>query len=252
MRWISTCSAVTLMAASVLIARAAEKGPWRPILSEADYKKLVEAETKTLNDALAKGISDKKVAVRALNAAMMLAAYHQAMALAGNDAPAMAGARDAALAAAKAVTDGNADAAKKALGEKKTGKPDAVDLSKGYELADLMTQFKPEKSGGRELEKKLKATAQKRAALTPADLNDAHLAANMMAIIAQYTEAMAPEADAGMKKKADWIKWSVEMGELSVAAAKAAGAAKPDDKAVKAAFKKLDESCNKCHAVFRD
>ena len=50
-------------------------------------------------------------------------------------------------------------------------------------------------------------------------------------------------ADVGSGK----LNWDVILP-----AAKAAGAAKPDDKAVKAAFKKLDESCAKCHAVFRD
>jgi cytochrome c556 len=102
------------------------------------------------------------------------------------------------------------------------------------------------------LEKKLKTYMQKRAALTPDELKDAVVSAYMTAIIAHYTEAMAPAADAGAKKKADWLKWTTDMEESAIAAAKAAGAAKPDDKAVKAAFKKLDESCAKCHAVFRD
>jgi len=62
---------------------------------------------------------------------------------------------------------------------------------------------------------------------------------------------MAPAADEGKKKKADWIKWSQEMGENSLAASKAAGAAKTDDKAVKAALKKLDDTCTTCHNTFR-
>lgn len=243
-----------------LTAGAIAAGPWRPILGEAEYKTLVAAESRSLNDTLAKGIDEKKMALRARNSAMMLAAYAQAMA-AGSTAKKQMyfQHRDGALKLAAAIAANKADEAKTlAKGVEPTASAKAsvpekmLDLSKDYELGDLMTQFKPEKGGGRELEKKIKATMQKRAALSADEMKDAVVTAYMTAIIAQYTEAMAPATDAGAKKKGDWIKWSVEMEEAGVAAAKLAGAAKPDDKAVKAAFKKLDETCNKCHAVFRD
>jgi len=61
-----------------------------------------------------------------------------------------------------------------------------------------------------------------------------------MAIIAQYTDALAPEATR-QQKKADWIKWSHEWRPVR-RRREAAGAAKADDKAVKAAWRKIDDN----------
>jgi cytochrome c556 len=248
--------AVVVCAASWTAADS--KGPWKSVLPEGEFSKLVTAEAKVVSDAIGKGLADKKMATKAKVSALMIAAYAQS-AMLGNAAkgPQLAALRDKAVAASKAAADGNADEARKLAAELTptaggTGKAEPVDLSKHLDLADLMTQFKPERGGGKELEKKLKALSAKRAALTPAEVQDAVSLAYQSAIIAQFTEVMGPDADMGNKKKADWIKMSQEMGTLGVEAAKTASASRPDDKAVKAALKRLDDNCTKCHQVFRD
>ena len=50
--------------------------------------------------------------------------------------------------------------------------------------------------------------------------------------------------------KAAFPETPVVIGRLD--AAKLTRAAKPDDKAVKAALRKLEDNCKACHAVFRD
>ena len=121
-----------------------------------------------------------------------------------------------------------------------------------FGLDELMQQFKPEKSGGIGLEAALVTPAQKRGMLTANELKSAATAALRIAVIAQPTEAYVPANDEGKKTKAAWVKWSKEMGDLAIDAAKLAKAPKPDDKAVKAALRKLEDNCKACHAVFRD
>src|SRR5947207_14301340 len=110
MRSMATLAGMIL--ATTLLARPADSGPWKPILDDAAFKTLVTAETKVLNETLAKGLGEKKMMVKAHNSAMMLAAYAQSAMLAGKDATKMAGERNNALKIAKAAGDGKADQAK--------------------------------------------------------------------------------------------------------------------------------------------
>jgi hypothetical protein len=257
-KWVLTVSIV--LAGSWAAARPGVDGPWKAVLPEAEFAKLVTFENKLLQEHIGKGLDEKRNANRARVSALMIAGFAQSSMMAGGaKADQLAGLRDLAIKAAKAVEDGKTDEAKKladsltptAKGEA-GAKTEPTNLNKLLDLEELMHQFKPERAGGKDLEKKIKTFTQKRAALTTEELKDATVSAYQTAIIAQFTIGFAPAADQGKKKKADWVTWSQEMGELAVAAAKASSAAKPDDKGVKAAFKKLDDACAKCHTVFKD
>lgn len=253
---VGICAAVIV--GGWVAARPIADSPWKAVLPEPEFAKLVTLENKLLLEHAGKGLEDKRNATRARVSAMMIAAYAQSsMTAGGPKAGQLAALRDLALKASKAIEDGKADDVKKLVAEltpayKGDAKADVVDLNKQLDLEELMHQFKPDKAGGKELEKKIKTYMQKRAPLTSEELKEAVVCAYQTAIISQYTVGFAPKADEGKKKRADWITWSREMGDAAVAAAKAANASKTDDKGVKAAFRKLDDTCAKCHAVFKD
>jgi hypothetical protein len=257
-KWALAVSAVML--GSWVVARPAAEGQWKAVLPEAEFAKLVNTENKLLQDHIGKGIEERRNSTRGRVSALMIAGYAQSSMMAGGaSAEQLAGLRDLAIKTSKAIEDGKADDAKKlAASLTPTAKGDAgakkdpVDLNKLLDLEELMHQFKPEKAGGKELEKKIKAFMQKRAPLTADELKEATVAAYQTAIIAQFTTGFAPKADEGKKKKADWLRWSQEMGDNAVAAAKASSVSKPDDKGVKAAFRKLDDVCANCHAVYKE
>lgn len=71
-----------------------------------------------------------------------------------------------------------------------------------------------------------------------------------IAALSEIAVAMAPAKDDGKKKKKDWITWSEEMRDASLALATAAKDKKPDD--LRKAAKKTDDACVKCHDVFRE
>jgi mono/diheme cytochrome c family protein len=255
----SLCRLLTASAIVAVSSVAAFDGSsMKTVLPAADVPKLIEAEAKIISSTLAAGIGEKKMGTKVKVSALMVAQYAQnGMVAEPGKAAQYAGLRDRAVQLSKAAETGNADEAK-ALAKTLTltggpaTKPDALDVAKLMDLDELMQQFKPERGGGKELEKKLQFLAKRRAALTPAEVADAASVGLQSAVIGQLAERYAPDADLGSKKKADWVKWSQDMAALSLDVAKVASAAKPDEKAVKAALKKLDDNCAKCHSVFKD
>jgi hypothetical protein len=241
-------------------AADAEAGPdvYKPVIPEDVFAQVVTAEGKVLQDAVAKA-SDKKMAGKARSVALMIAVYAQEeVARGGPKAPAMAGLRDTALNLAKAVANGKLDDAKKLAADiKPAGKVDPaaktgpVAVHTDFEIDTLMQNFKPERGGGLEWEKKLLTLAGKRGAYTPAEYQTLVPLMYRIAAIAQPTEAFAP-APMGNKTPDEWIKLAKEMGTEAVAAAELARKPKPDDKMVKAAVKKLEATCTNCHEKFRD
>jgi len=232
---------------------------YKPVLPEAEFGKLVNDDAKIIQDSLAKASSDKKMAAKAKMSALMIAVYAQgAMAKPGAKTAELAGLRDAALKLGKAVTDGNFDEARKIAADlKPQGKPEAgakpvVAVHEPFDTDILMQQFKPERGGGLGMENTLNKLKDKRQPLTPDEVKQATLMSYRIAAIAQATEAMAPAKDMGKKTRAEWIKLSREMGTLALDVTKDTTAAKPDDKKVKAALKKLEANCTNCHTTFRD
>jgi hypothetical protein len=70
-----------------------------------------------------------------------------------------------------------------------------------------------------------------------------------MAAIAEVSLAKPPEKDMGKKKVKDWVKWSEDLRDASLALAEAAK--KKDAAGLHKAADKANTSCNKCHDVFR-
>src|SRR5947207_3380083 len=245
-RTLTAGALATLVAALSVAADPATK----VTLPDAEYKQLVAQDAKVIQDTLAKGAMDKKAAAKIKAAAVLIAQYAQ-----DRDTP-DAGLRDTALGIAKAAAGGKADEAKKLAADlapgKGSGKPGAVDLSKAIEIEEIMDVFKPERGGGQNLEKDLQTLAGKRAAYSAADYQKIVPMVYKIAAIAQIAEGLPPEQSGGKKTKANWTKWSQEMGVLAVEAGQAAKGAKPDDKSVKATLRKLEKNCTDCHEVFRD
>jgi hypothetical protein len=231
---------------------------YKPVMPKEVFTQVVNDEAKTLRDAVAKA-ADKKQASKARSIALMIAVYAQdEAARGGTNAAEMVGLRDTALKLAKAVADGKLDDAKKLAGEIKAtgvansaGKVDAIAVQQDFEIDTLMQVFKSAGTGGLEWDKKLQTLKEKRAAYSPADYQQLVPLMYRIAALAQPTEALVPAA-MGKKKPADWIKFSREMGEEATAAAELARKPKPDDKMVKAAVKKLEGTCVKCHDIFRE
>lgn len=231
---------------------------YKPVMPRDVFTQVVTEDGKALKDAAAKA-SDKKQASKARAVALIIAVYAQQEANRGGDhAAKLIGLRDTALKVAKAVADNKLDDAKKLAGEinpngssAPTGKIGTIPVHEDFEIDTLMQVFKPERGGGLEWEKKLQTLVNKRAPYTPAEYKQIVPLAYRVAAVAQPTEAFAP-APMGKKTPAEWIKLSQEMGKEAVDAAELAAKPKPDDKAVKAALKKIDATCTNCHDKYRD
>jgi len=106
------------------------------------------------------------------------------------------------------------------------------------------------------IEKKLRAIVQDKPPLSKATLAKEAPAlvelAQRTAVIAVVAQASPPKKKVGDKDPKDWLEYSGDMFQASRELAKAAGADKPDLKAVKAAAAKLNASCSSCHGIFRD
>lgn len=248
-----TIGALIAVTGTGLTAASNEQpGPWKSVLTEAELASLVAAEAKTIAAALAKGAPDKKGVGKIRGAALMIATYAQGAGDGQN------GLRDLALKIGKSARDGKFDEVKTLVAELKPGaasagaKSGAVPLQDQFDLEELMQQFKPERGGGIELEKALQTAAKKRAPLTANEIKAIVPVLLRIAVIAQPCEAFAPAKDEGKKTKDQWNKWSQEMGVLALDAANLAKAAKPDDKALKAALNRVDANCTSCHNVFRE
>lgn len=258
---LGSCLAVGMIASAGHSKGTADdqSGVWKPVLPDAVFVRLVSHDAKILQDALAKEKLEKKDMARARCSAAMIAAYAQTQMLNGGpNAPKLAGLRDLALKADIAVKENRLDEAKKlaaalspAAGSDGSAKTAPVELNKHTDLDIIMHQFKAERSGGLDLEKKFHAQVKHRGKLTADNYKEIVPMTYQFAVIAQYAETMAPERDEGAKKRNDWINWSQEMGQLSLATAKAAQAPKPDDRAVKDLLMKIDANCTSCHKVFR-
>jgi hypothetical protein len=243
-----------------LTAADAKSGaaPYKPVVPADTLSKLITEEGKALRDAVGKA-SDKKMASKARSIAFLIAVYAQDEALrGGSDAAPMVGLRDTALKIAKAVADGKIDEAKKLAADVKpggvaggAGKAEAVPVQEDFDIETLMLVFKPERGGGLEWEKKLLTLKDKRSTYTASDYQSLVPLMYRIATVAQPTEAFVP-APMGKKNPADWTRLSKEMGEEALAVAELAKKQKPDDKAVKAAVKRLEGTCASCHDKFRD
>jgi len=256
-RWRAVGLAVLATGLGSLVAADTKTDMYKSVLPDAEFNRLVTADAQIIKEGLDKA-SDKKMAVKAKNAALMIAVYAQgALQKGGGNAPAMAGLRDQALKVVKAIKDGKFDDAKKLVADlKPAGKPDPgaqaalLPVHENIEIDELMQLFKPDRSGGLGIETKLQTLAKKRS-YTDAEVEQMVPMLYRIAAIAQPAEGLVPPA-MGKKTPDKWVKLTRDMGTLSLEAAKLAEKKPRADASVSAALKKVDDNCASCHTVFRD
>jgi len=144
------------------------------------------------------------------------------------------------------------------LGKKLQGKKPAI------EMEELMHMFQLRSKKGLGagvkagavmpdgIEKKVEALADK--AIPAKQLGDEaqgleEMSYHMAAIAAVAAQAPPIDKDMGKKKIKDWVKWSDDLRDASIALADAAKA--KNGAGVKSAADKANTTCNKCHDVFR-
>lgn len=244
--WIRRAAVVAACVALSGVGGTAAKDP----LPEGAGPTQLAADVAYLQTGLGK---KAKNSVAPLKSTAMLIAMNAQNQVDGKDGEKMAGARDEALKVAAALTkaDPDWDAAAKAAAAIAAAKGDAKKTVKLHEqhefdVHDLMTVFKPRNRGGRGLEDDIR-----KASKAGADAKAAVEMGNLVALIGQYSEAMAP-ADEGADKKKKWTDWSKEMQKLGQdAAAEGMKGAKADKAALTKKFLAVDANCTACHNVFK-
>jgi hypothetical protein len=219
--------------------------PKAPTIPDADYAKLVESETKMLDEALKD--KDKKAPTRARIIAIVLAAAAQDN-LAGKDAQQRATVRDAALKIADLIKDKKMDEAAKIVADLPTMKPDAKAktekvkiMGDKVDVQELMSQFQPTKGGGLGYEKTLIDLASSKG--KKVDDKTPTLAYHVGIIGALSKEYVADKTPKKWEEFAEAMRSSAE--ELADAAGK------KDAKATLTAVNKVTTSCSQCHDIYR-
>jgi hypothetical protein len=216
--------------------------------------KLVADEARAVREGLAKGARDKRTKRKVRAAAFMIAVYAQA-AQGEGDPGRLAALRDNALQVVKLVEEGKAKEAAK-LAERLSpdvqgpgGKPGPVAWPKQLSFEDVMHQFSGPLVGGFGIEKELGDLGEKDS-LTAEQLERLRLLGYKLAMIGRVTDAYADEKnEGGNKTKANWLKFSQDFRVASRGLIQAAGTKSLP--ATRATLEKLNQSCTKCHDVFR-
>jgi len=161
------------------------------------------------------------------------------------------GVRDGALAVAAALSKKDFAQAKMlaaGLADAKPTDKKALDLKtvSKTDLEEIMSCFRRGTVGGLNLEADIKAYSR-----SVTDVKAAGVVAGRVALIADYT-LWLPPSDAAGDKKAQWDKWSTEMGTIAKDIHSETAKGDQADKAKLAkSFKALETNCNACHTVFR-
>ncbi len=228
--------------------QSGEKG--KVTLSKAELTRLVSHDAKAIQEALAKGMLDKKTTRKVRAAAFMVALYAQGGGLTGL--------RDTALKVNKLVEDGNvkeaaALAAKLTLDAKGEGKGDPVVWEKQLEFENVMHQFSSERVGGFGMEKEFGELSEIKEAFTKEQMERLALLAGKMAMIAHvssfYSDDKEDTSVNKMKTKANWLKFTQNFHTAARALVEAADG--KNEGATRAALERVNDSCIKCHDVFK-
>lgn len=235
----------TLLAGLVAVALACtdvglaqdKKEITKSILSDEQYDMLAKADAKVIETSL----KAPKVLPKDLNRAKAAAAM---MAFYGQSAPKQATLTDEALKVHAALAKKDSSGALKALEEVGKGqKGKNVDLTTVIELDAIMGQFN---TSGLKLEKQLTELSKK------GKTDNIEELASRLATIGQLTEAYAPKFVGNQAKGQtvkNWVKFSNDMRDSSLDLLKNAKGA---EAAVKKSAGAVENSCNKCHEVFKD
>ncbi|MDB5312536.1 MAG: hypothetical protein JWO38_6738 [Gemmataceae bacterium] len=217
-----------------------------PDLPKDSTKKAVAADTAALKDKIddiaadpAKGRGKARTA-KAL--ALTLAVY-------GDDATKGQAAK-VLIALDKKDYKGAADAAK-GLASPAADPAALKGLDGKFDLEDVMSPFRPARSGGLNIEKDIKDGTKGAGKLDP---KDAELIGARTAALAEYTLKLPNDkAKTNDKTTTNWERWAKDMGATSKDLTdEAAKGDKADQKKLLILLKKLDASCSNCHNDFRD
>lgn len=233
------------LAAGLWFLTAALAAP--PALPKDSYQKAIKADVDFLQKKLDNIVADptkNRGAIRTVKAvAMNIAFYGEAV----KDEALKSQALKVAEALDKKDFKAAADAAKGLSAPKVDA---AVKGSKTFALDDVMSPFRPTRTGGQNLEENIKA-AKKMGKIEAAD---AELIGVRTSAIADYAVGMPTDkAMTNKDMKAKWERWNKDMAAASKELAEEGAKGKnADEKKMLAALTKLDNSCLNCHNDFKN
>jgi hypothetical protein len=236
--------------------RAGEK-PDKALVPPAELDRLISQDVKYLQEALAKTPTDKKTLRKAKVTALMLAAYaelktKEARGANPND---VAGLHAAALGALQALEANDPEKARRLastiLAAKGAGAaPAKVDLPKLVNTETLMRQFATVKVGGFGYEKVIEDLAEGKDDPTKEQIGEFAKMAYKVAVIGHLAAGQVPKEDEDAKKtRKSWLTFAGQMEQAAAALGRTAQAGNPAE--VRAAVVRLNETCTKCHEVWR-
>jgi hypothetical protein len=226
--------------------RAGEKAGQPPVPA-TELSNLIAQDVKVLQEALAKTPLDKKTTRKAKATALMLAAYAE---LTGSP-----GLHTEALAALKALDDNDVTKAQQLAAKLPVGKTAGpalkkVNLSKLVNTETLMRQMGGVKVGGFGYEKELEDLGDSKGDLSKEQLSQVGRMADKTAIIALLAKGQVPDQDEDAKKtRKSWLTYSEMMEQSAAALGRAARAGNQAE--VRTALGRLNDSCAKCHEIWR-
>lgn len=222
------------------LASAHAAGP----LTEAAYKKVVEADIAAIIKLLNDGKPERGATSTIKPLALLLAnnARH-----AGQEGIAAEAVKIAEAASKKDWATAN-EAAKKLASASGGMAPAQLHTLAKLDLADVMSPFRLAKSGGLNIEKDIRDA--KKAGSIAADA--AILIGARTAGIAEFTYHFPVDKAASGANAAKWKKYTDQMLEVSKQVVTEASKPKPDTAALGKLMGSLDATCVNCHNDFRD
>lgn len=220
-------------------------------LPDEAYPQMVQHSAKLLQDVLADPTA-KKANERALNIALLLAAYAEQN-LTGPDARQRTAVRDVALTIDQLVRAGQVD---KALEAARTLPNPPINANapvakaknlNNQPVEELMRQFTLPRRGGEGIEARLMKLAEGKGPLNAKDLNDDLLRTAYQTAVAAELLQGYPQRPAAAKVAWDALAEDVRVTALELAAA----VKKKDGGDARIALKRLDASCQNCHEIVR-
>jgi hypothetical protein len=221
----------------------------------AALDRLIAQDVKNLQETLAQTPPAKKTVRKAMATALMLAAYAELKVAAGAKADEVSSLHAAALGALEGLDGNDVGKAQKLAatlpGAKGTGAAlRKVDLPKLVNTETLMRQFGSVKVGGFGYEKVIEDLAEGQDNPTKEQIGQLGQMAYKVAVIGHLAVGQVPKEDEDEKKtRKSWLSFSQRMEEAAVALGRTAQAGNPAE--VRAAVVRLNETCAKCHEVWR-
>jgi Cytochrome C' len=245
---------IRLMALSMLAlafalatdSAGARGGKDKPLLTDDQFTKFVQAEGKQLQEALAKGKLDKKLTRKAMASTMMLMAY------AANSAyPDKASVGDNAAELYDALAGGDVDKAKSLAAmfypkiEKR--KDRLADGKLRGKCSQIMGFFASPIIGGLGAEKELGEAEEQKENLSPAQFERLTELGTKISAIAAVARLLPPDEAKGQQ---DWNQFADSFSKAALGLTSTAQA--KNEAGTRQALEKLSKTCTQCHDKYRN